>query len=554
MLPAGVRKRLGLKSHGSGGADEDKYGKLSAQKSRRFLGRGKRQPLREQAQFSQIHLINTITNARSIAHIGQKIDRSWTEMYVAIDADNAIRLSYTIVDRAVYGSNIAVSYEQGTVEVTVDNTPLTPDISLPVYDASTITIAGIPYTLDMFRYESLPIKTRVDAAWVTNIGPVRDDNQDAIGIYQHPDAYMFVIADGVGGGYAGDVASEYAVKYMLKTFQKNIAYSLSWVDTLSKAFEYANAEIRRFAFRSPYPVGTTLTTLVIREWTAYIAHVGDTRIYLLRGTQIKQITTDHKEIHPVERTTKYEHIPDELLPTRDVLVRAIGKRDTIDPEIMTMAIQPGDKLLMLTDGVTSQVSNDEIYQMLITKDIDDVPDALIQLANKRDNTDNISVILIDVLHKAFEKDIWRAVDSDRVFIGGKHWKLDLSRPLNMNTQYPASSQFGCLSMLIILLACALLWWGMPRLTQAITNINNTNEAATVETVAPSPTQTVQSDDTTTPIAATNTITPEPTTTESPLPTASFTPTLDISPTPLPIQQVTVGPTATQIPPTSTLRA
>lgn len=85
-------------------------------------------------------------------------------------------------------------------------------------------------------------------------------------------------------------------------------------------------------------------------------------------------------------------------------------------------------------------------------------------------------------------------------------------------------------------------------------MNNTNEAVAVETVAPSPTLTVQSDDTTTPIAATNTVTPEPTTTESPLPTASFTPTLDISPTPLPIQQVTVGPTATQIPPTSTLRA
>ena len=59
---------------------------------------------------------------------------------------------------------------------------------------------------------------------------MRDDNQDAIGLYQHQDGYMFTIADGVGGGYAGDIVSEYAVKYLLKTFQKNIDYRLSWID------------------------------------------------------------------------------------------------------------------------------------------------------------------------------------------------------------------------------------------------------------------------------------------------------------------------------------
>lgn len=629
ILPEGMRKRLGLgapKKRGKDGAiidDDAEFGELSERKGRRLSGGRKLKPLQKQAQFSQIHLINQINHARKISHIGQKVDRSWTEMFVEVDEENSVRLTYTIVDRAVYGSNVAITYERGDAEILVDNKTLTHDISLPVFDESTIRIAGVPYMVDMFKYESLPVKTRVDAAWVTNVGPVRDDNQDAIGIYQHDDAYMFTIADGVGGGYAGDIVSEYAVKYLLKTFQKNIKHNLSWIKILRKAFQHTNAEVRKFVERSPYPAGTTLTTVVIREWTAFIAHVGDSRVYHLRGTRMEQLTVDHRETHPVERTTKYEHIPDEFLPMRDVLVRAIGKRDAIDPQIITMAVQPGDKLLMITDGVTHQVSDEEIYNILITETIDDAPDTLVKLSNERENTDNASVILVNIMEKAFEKDIWRGVASDRVYIGGKNWKLDLSRPHEMRTQYEVPNQVGCLSAIITLLACAFLWWGIPRLTgtvvdepqnaaQIVESVNETQtEIVATSTIVPSSTPravtTVQPNSTTetsgggigdaisgllsglqggsatlptalptgvelvatgVPTQPTNVITIQPDATETPLPivptatstlippspTSSFTPTPYISPTPFPTLPSTVGPTATQIPPTSTLRA
>ncbi|GEM_PF-445364 len=602
IIPESMRKRLGIgppkKRDGSGASidGEGEFGELSGRKARRLGGGRKLKPLQQQAQFSQIHLINDVTKARKVAHIGQKIDRSWTEMFIEIDEDHSVRLSYTIVDQAVYGSNVAVTYERGEADITVDGTELTQNISLPVHDESVVTVAGVPYIVDMFKYESLPVKTRVDAAWVTNVGPVRDDNQDAIGIYQHDDAYMFTVADGVGGGYAGDIVSEYSVKYLLKTFQKNIKFNLSWISILRKAFQHTNAEVRKFVERSPYPAGTTLTTVVIREWTAYIAHVGDSRVYHLRGTQLNQLTDDHRESHPVERTTKYEHIPDEFLPMRDVLVRAIGKRDAIDPQIITMAVQPGDKLLMITDGVTHQVSNDEIYQILITESIDDAPDTLIRIANERENTDNASVILVNVMEQAFEQDIWRAVGSDRVFIGGKNWKLDLSRPQEMSTQYEVPNQVGCMSTIMTLLVCAFVWWGIPQLINGGNPTPNT--AAIVETVdAPAtdavateiiiqpsstprveatsppiepttePTLNIDVTVTTAPIEPTDVITLEPDVTETPIPiqptmtmtptlvpTASFTPTPFISPTPFPTIPATQGPTATQIPPTSTLRA
>lgn len=588
ILPESWQRKLGFSKpqrRGKGGDGDEDFGELSASKSRRLSGGRKLKPLQKQAQFSQIHLINEQTQQRKIAHIGQKVDRSWTEMFVEVDEDHSVRLSYTIVDAAVYGSNVAITYERGDAEVVVDSKPLTHDISLPIYNESIIVVADVSYVVDMFAYEALPIQTRVDAAWVTNVGPVRDDNQDAIGLYQHDKAYMFTIADGVGGGYAGDIVSEYAVKYLLKTFQKNIKHDLSWIKILRKAFQHTNAEVRKFVERSPYPAGTTLTTLVIREWTAYIAHVGDSRVYHLRGTQFTQLTEDHRESHPVERTTKYEHIPDEFLPLRDVLVRAIGKRDAIDPQIITMALQPGDKLLMITDGVTHQVGDDEMYRILITDSIDDAPDKLVTLANERENTDNASVILIDVMEQAFEKDIWSAVSSDRVYIGGKNWKLDLSRPAEMHTDYVVPNQVGCMTIIMALLTCAVLWWGIPQLagnlTPETTGIVNSTEITSDVQATPTlestsvtivePTRVTEISATPIPVIVTDEATPvsatdviidataeiQPSATATDIPatsTASTSPTPFITRTPFPTIAPILGPTSTQIPPTSTLRA
>ena len=585
IIPESWRKRLGLnipkKRKGKDGelVDAD-FGELDLKKARRLSGGRRMNPLQKQAQFSQIHLIAEQTGQRQIAHIGQKIDRSWTEMFVPVDEDTTVRLSYSIVDKSVYGSNVVATYESGIVDIFIDGEQLTKDINLPLKHGSIVTIDESRFTVDMFAYELLPMQTRVDCAWVTNVGPVRDDNQDSIGLYQHNDGYMFAIADGVGGGYAGDIVSEYAVKYLLKTFQKNINLRLSWIDILIKAFRHTNAEVRKFVERSPYPAGTTLTTVVIREWTAYIAHVGDSRVYHLRNTSFKQLTEDHREQHPVERTAKYEHIPDEFLPIRDVLVKAIGKRDDIDPQIITTAVQPGDKLLMITDGITHQVSDLELYNILITETIDDAPDTMVKLANERENTDNASVILINVMEQAYEQDIWKGVSSDRVFIGGKNWRLDLTRPHEMTTDYVVPNQVGCIWSIILLFICAMFWWlpqqintGTPLPTEAVVesvqiDAETQNPEISVPTTSAEATQpsTTADEQITAPSATINTIL-EITTiateasashTPTPIPSATFTPSPSSTPfptrTPFPTLLPTIAPTGTRIPPTSTLRA
>lgn len=567
ILPKSLRQRLGMSTGKRRGAKgeviDGDFAELDPKKARRLSGGQRLRVVQKQAQFSQIHLIETDTGKRQITHIGQKVDRSWSEIILPVGTGN-VRFTFTLVNQSEYGSNVVITYERGDVEVLVDGDLLTHDNSLPIKNGTVIAVNGRNYVIDMFAYEALPIVTRVDTAWLTNVGPVRDDNQDAIGIYQHRDAYMFTIADGVGGGYAGDIVSEYSVKYLLKVFQKNIRYDLSWYDVFRKAFQHVNAEVRKFVETSPIAAGTTLTSVFIREWIAYIAHVGDSRVYHIRGTRIRQLTTDHREEHPIERTTKYEHIPDELLPRRDVLVKAIGKRDTIEPEIMTFALQPGDKLLMVTDGITHRVSDQELVNIVVSEHIDDIPEVMVRLANERENTDNASAIIINVMEQGFEKDIWNAVASERVFIGGKNWRLDLERPFDMNTIYPLQNQVGCLTAIVVLLLCGLLWWLPGRMnpdesansTNSAAVIDNTLEGTVEDIVIREATQSPLTNVTVIPMPDTPTIVPTatatlvPSATITPRPSATPLPTRTLNPTTIP----TLAPSATPIPPTSTLRA
>lgn len=550
ILPPSLSSRLGIGDI----TLRDKEGRpievLDESRARR-LRTGKRlKVLQSRAQFSQIHLIDSLTQQRQIAHIGKTVERTWSELILTLGDKIPIRLTFTQVDPAVYGSDVVVTLEAGKATVTLDKQSLTEDISLPLYHQSIITINGRNFYVEMFAYDALPILTRVDTAWMTNIGPVRDDNQDAIGIYQHKQAYMFTVADGVGGGYAGDVVSEYAVKYLLKVFQQNIKYDISWYDVYLKAFRHINAEVRKFVEKSPIPAGTTLTSVFIRDWTAYVAHVGDSRVYHLRGAHLTQITHDHREQHPIERTTKYAHIPDELLPMRDVLVRAIGKRDDIEPEILTLALQPGDRILMVTDGITHRVDDLEIRTILQTNRLEQAPSAMVDLANERDNTDNASAIIIEVLESAYEQDIWNATASDRVFIGGKNWRLDLSRPHDMNTVYEVPRQVGCMTALVALILCFLVfavprWINPPPLPTVNSQGIMLEDTSQIEATHTLDSQVALSSTPTIDIFAT-TIIP----TASTFPSATALPTLTRAPSLTPTQ----APSATLIPPTSTLRA
>jgi protein phosphatase len=329
----------------------------------------------------------------------------------------------------------------------------------PIHNNSVIVADGQEYVCNLFAWDRTPVVTRVDAGWATTIGPVRDHNEDALGIYQHPNAYMFVVADGVGGGRDGDRFSEFAVQYLLAVFNKNIVYNLNWHDIFAKAFRYINTEVRNFLGRSAFPGGTTLTALVIKGWDARCPRRGYTAVLWHKDT-LTQLTIDH-----CGRWRCCGHAPcggsRSPLP-REVLEKAIGKTDRIEPDLFTVRLQPGDKLLLCTDGVMNNVSLEEIVWLLRSVHISQVPDGLIRLALERNTSDNASAIAIDVLREPFIYDTWEAKPDERMYVGyDPLWSLRLRKPQDPQTEHPEVARAGC-SIATVALA-GLMLYGIARL-------------------------------------------------------------------------------------------
>jgi len=456
-----IPKRFRMANPRSGGGADDDLPEEDDRQTRAYERSRSRRRVRAIARreaFTQIHLSERGTATRTVLHIGSATGASFCEFILNPGTRQAIQLQFYLVDEVVHGAPLLLRLASGPRDttVTVDNAIAAPEA--PVRKGSVVSVNGRLFDVGLFAAGNLPAVTRVDAAWETNVGPVRDQNQDAIGIYQHPSAYMFTVADGVGGGFAGEEMSAFAVKYLLSVFQRNIAYEhFSWYDVYAKAFAYINAEVRNFITGAPSAGGTTLTSVFIRNWTVYVAHVGDSRVYHLRGQTFRQLTTDHNR--ELERETRNrDGRPTKVRQT--ILQKAIGQRDDIDPDVETLALQPGDMLLLTTDGVTNNVSDDELYAMLTTKRLTDIPRDLVALTNERQNTDNASVIAINVLEEAYDRDVWVADPEDRVYVGGPAWYLKLQKPSELRTMYSIITGTMTLLVVIAIFALIVLWSGI----------------------------------------------------------------------------------------------
>lgn len=495
------------------------------QRRGRRRGRRMKAPARR-AAVSQIHLINQANGERSVLHIGQETGHTSAEISLPSAGITPLLLEFSQGEAQPHEETAQLTYVYGKSNVLVNGVPVNKHAM--VKDGSTITVDDITYRVELFSFRQLPLITRVDAAWATNVGPIRDVNQDAIGIYQHRRAYLFAVADGVGGGYAGDKVSEFAVQYLLTVFKKNIPYNLPWREVFQKAYEYINAEVRHFVSAAPSPAGCTLTAVVIREWMAHIAHVGDSRVYLMRGTQFRLLTTDHN------RTVAVEANGSSKLParTRTILDKAIGKTDLIEPDIFSIPLQPGDRLLLITDGISHNVSDEDIYQLLALRRVDEVPDLLIEMTNSHENHDNASVILVHVLESVYERDDWAAVSDERVYVGGASYPLFLEKPREMTTRHPSALQYGCVLIFALLLLAGCLWSGVQLWQGAQRMAAN----LTVPTASATPTR------------LSDVVIPS--LTPAPLSLPGATPTVQTTTIPT----LTLPPAITPLAPTSTLRA
>lgn len=225
----------------------------------------------------------------------------------------------------------------------------------------------------------------------TDVGRVREANEDSY-LAKEP---MFAVADGMGGHIAGDVASATAVEVLQKEEQQISADP----DSLVRVLQDANAAIHDKAAADPslHGMGTTCTLVMVDGATARVAHVGDSRAYLVRDGELTQVTEDHTLVGRMVREGRLSPEEAEHHPQRSIITRALGVDSNVDIDVFSLDLNEGDRLLICSDGLSSMISGDEIAAVLQEEtDAQRAADRLVESANDAGGEDNITVVVIDV--------------------------------------------------------------------------------------------------------------------------------------------------------------
>jgi protein phosphatase len=225
----------------------------------------------------------------------------------------------------------------------------------------------------------------------TDVGRVREANEDSY-LVAEP---LFVVADGMGGHIAGDVASSTAVKVI-----QDGSGQLSSEDpaTLTKIITDANTAIWGKAQSDPAlrGMGTTCTLVLIDDDRVHIAHVGDSRAYRLRDGQLEQLTEDHTLVGRMVQEGRLSEEEAQHHPQRSIITRALGVDEEVQVDLDTVELSDGDRLLICSDGLSSMVEDDQIKDVLAREsDPQKTADGLVQLANEAGGDDNVTVVVID---------------------------------------------------------------------------------------------------------------------------------------------------------------
>ncbi len=227
-----------------------------------------------------------------------------------------------------------------------------------------------------------------DTICKTDTGRQRRDNEDNA-LARAP---VFVVADGMGGAQAGEVASRIAVE----AFEEGLPDSGSPEERLATRVREANHQIyeRSRADRGRAGMGTTLTAAYVDDAHLAIAHVGDSRAYMFRDGSLQRLTQDHSLVDELVRRGKLTEEQAAEHPQRSIITRALGPEPDVEVDTWTYPVRAGDVVLLCSDGLTSMISEDKVSAVLAAHpDLDEAADALIREANEAGGRDNITVVL-----------------------------------------------------------------------------------------------------------------------------------------------------------------
>ena len=235
----------------------------------------------------------------------------------------------------------------------------------------------------------------------SDVGKIRDINQDAYYYIEDDKLPIFIVADGMGGHKAGEVASNLAISTIIRHYesskQKILSKEMFIPQFLNESVELANDNLIEEASGDDElkGMGTTVTMCLILDNEVYIGHVGDSRAYLLRDGELSQITQDHSlvgELLRIGSITKDEAVNH---PKKNIITRALGSNPKINVDVFNRELQNEDKIILCTDGLTNMVTEEKILEILLSSEIPSaVCSTLVNISNEAGGIDNTTIMII----------------------------------------------------------------------------------------------------------------------------------------------------------------
>ena len=237
---------------------------------------------------------------------------------------------------------------------------------------------------------------KVVTAGFTDVGLVRRSNEDSLGLF--PELNLYIVADGMGGHAAGEVASKMAVDMIKEFFVSPEITEQSEEGKLIQAIAYANQKIYEASGKETAlnGMGTTVVAILAQSNTAIIGFVGDSRAYLFQKNKVEQLTQDHSLVNEYIRKGLLTPEAAEHHPLKHVISRALGTNPSVQAEVIRKATSLGDTFILCSDGLSNKVSPPEIASILSETqgNIEKAGNALIQRAKEKGGEDNITAILV----------------------------------------------------------------------------------------------------------------------------------------------------------------
>jgi serine/threonine protein phosphatase PrpC len=250
------------------------------------------------------------------------------------------------------------------------------------------------------------IKLRYAAA--TDVGMKRSHNEDCFTVVE--EEQLFIVCDGMGGHASGEVASKLACKTVGEFFVRTREEEITWpyrIDTrmsyvenrLSCGIRLANLRVYEDAMANPSRrgMGTTIVAAVASGDRLFFAHVGDSRAYLVRGNSMRQITRDHSLLEEMKAVSPdMTEEQERAFPHKNVITRALGMREAVQVDLHAETVQPGDRFILCSDGLSGMVENETLSaRVRSAKDLTALVAELIALANQAGGMDNVTALVIE---------------------------------------------------------------------------------------------------------------------------------------------------------------